>query len=59
VKLIGLCGLIGSGKNTVAEHLMDEHNFISVSFAETLKDAAACIFGWDRDMLEGDTKESR
>ena len=57
--IIGLCGLIGSGKGTVAEHLMREHNFIGISFAETLKDAAACIFGWDRDMLEGDTTESR
>ena len=57
--IIGLCGLIGSGKGTVAEHLMRQHDFIGVSFAETLKDAAACIFGWDRDMLEGDTTESR
>ena len=57
--IIGLCGLIGSGKGTVAEHLMRQHDFIGVSFAETLKDAAACIFGWDRDMLEGATTESR
>ena len=57
--IIGLCGLIGSGKNTAAEYLMKEYGFISVSFAETLKDAAACIFGWDRDMLEGSTKEAR
>ena len=57
--IIGLCGLIGSGKGTMAEHLMRQHDFIGVSFAETLKDAAACIFGWDRDMLEGDTTESR
>lgn len=57
--IIGICGLIGSGKGTVAEHLMREHNFIGISFAETLKDAAACIFGWDREMLEGATPESR
>jgi hypothetical protein len=59
MRVIGLCGLIGSGKGTVAEHLMEEHNYVGVSFAETLKDAAACIFGWDRDMLEGDTERSR
>ena len=41
--IIGLCGLIGSGKNTAAEYLMKKHEFISVSFAETLKDAAAVI----------------
>jgi hypothetical protein len=57
--IIGLCGLIGSGKGTVAEHLMKEHDYIGISFAETLKDAAACIFGWDREMLEGATQESR
>jgi hypothetical protein len=57
--LIGLCGLIGSGKGTVAEYLMEEHYFLGASFAEKLKDACACIFGWDRDMLEGDTPESR
>ncbi len=59
MKLIGICGLIGSGKGTVAEHLMREHRYIGLSFAETLKDAAACIFGWDREMLEGSTVESR
>lgn len=57
--IIGLCGLIGSGKNTVAEHLMEEYDFVGVSFAETLKDAASCIFGWDRDMLEGATASDR
>lgn len=57
--IIGLCGLIGSGKGTTAEHLMRQHDFIGMSFAETLKDAAACIFGWDREMLEGATTESR
>ena len=57
--IIGLCGLIGSGKNTAADYLMEKHDFISVSFAETLKDAAACIFGWDREMLEGATSEAR
>ena len=59
MRVIGLCGLISSGKGTVADHLMQEHDYIGVSFAETLKDAAACIFGWDRDMLEGSTSSAR
>jgi hypothetical protein len=59
VKLIGLCGLIGSGKNTVAERLMGHYDYVGVSFAGTLKDAASCIFGWDRDMLEGSTSRDR
>ncbi len=58
-KLIGLCGFIGSGKGTVAKILVEEHNFVEDSFAATLKDAVAAVFGWPRHMLEGDTDESR
>jgi hypothetical protein len=29
------------------------------SFAHTLKDAVAAVFGWDRELLEGRTKQSR
>ena len=57
--IIGICGLIGSGKGTVADILEENHCFDKVSFADTLKNAAATIFRWDRAMLEGDTKDSR
>jgi len=57
--IIGICGLIGSGKGTVAEYLEKEEGFVHLSFAEKLKDAVSEIFGWDRDMLEGATPESR
>jgi hypothetical protein len=57
--LIGLVGLIGSGKDTVAEHLVNNYGFKRDSFAKSLKDATANIFGWDRELLEGQTKESR
>jgi hypothetical protein len=56
--IIGLCGLIGAGKGTVADILVD-HGFKKVSFADKLKDGVSTIFGWDRSMLEGDTNESR
>ena len=29
------------------------------AFAHVLKDACASLFGWDREMLEGKTEESR
>ena len=57
--IIGICGLIGSGKGTVADILVEEHNFQKISFADKLKDAVSLLFDWDRDMLEGDTAESR
>jgi len=57
--LIGLLGLIGSGKGTVADYLVEEHSFIPDSFASSLKDACAVIFSWPRPMLEGNTPESR
>ncbi len=57
--IVGVCGLIGSGKGTVADILVEEHNFKKISFADKLKDAVATLFGWDRALLEGDTPESR
>lgn len=60
--IIGLSGLIGSGKNTAASLIKEaypEKNFENLSFARTLKDAVSVMFGWDRKMLEGDTNESR
>lgn len=57
--IIGLVGLIGSGKDTVADYLVQHHGFRRDSFAAPLKDAVASVFGWDRLLLEGLTKESR
>jgi hypothetical protein len=57
--IIGVCGLIGSGKDTTADYLVNIHQFRRDSFAATLKDAVSAVFGWDRDMLEGRTKSSR
>ena len=57
--IIGLVGFIGSGKGTVATQLVEEFNFRQDSFASTLKDACSVIFDWPRNMLEGNTKESR
>ena len=57
--IIGICGFIGSGKDTIADYLVNFHGFRRESFANSLKDAVAQVFGWDRTMLEGRTKASR
>jgi hypothetical protein len=57
--IIGVCGFIGSGKDTIADYLVNFHEFRRESFANTLKDAVSAVFGWDRTMLEGRTKQAR
>jgi hypothetical protein len=57
--IIGICGFIGSGKDTIADYLVNLHHFRRESFANTLKDAVSAVFGWDRTMLEGRTKQAR
>lgn len=57
--LIGIIGLRGSGKSTLSEILQNKYNFQIDSFAKPVKDIAHIIFGWDRNLLEGLTKESR
>jgi len=57
--IIGFVGFIGSGKDTAADYLVNFHGFRRDSFANTLKDAVATVFGWDRTLLEGRTAEAR
>lgn len=56
--IIGLVGFIGAGKGTVGDLLCDK-GYHKDSFAKPLKDAVSHIFGWQRDLLEGDTQHSR
>lgn len=57
--IIGITGLKGSGKDTIADFLIKEYGYKKMAFADTLKDAVAVTFGWDREMLEGVTQEHR
>jgi hypothetical protein len=57
--IIGIAGFQGSGKDTIADYLCNIYGFKRDSFAATLKDAVAAVFGWDRELLEGRTRESR
>jgi hypothetical protein len=55
---IGILGNIGSGKNTVAQYLATK-GCVPTSFAGPIKDLCTSVFGWDRELLEGETDESR
>lgn len=57
--IIGVCGFIGSGKDTLADYLVNVHEYRKESFANILKDCLSIVFGWDRVLLEGRTREAR
>jgi hypothetical protein len=57
--LIGVCGLKGSGKDTLGDYLVTKYGFIKIRFADMLKDIVSQMFNWPRELLEGNTKESR
>lgn len=59
MSLIAFVGLIGSGKDTVSKFLVHHYGYAPIAFADGLKDAVAAIFCWPRDLLEGETPESR
>ena len=57
--IIGICGRIGAGKDTIALHLIEKYGYQKMSWASSLKDMCASLFSWDRTMLEGQTDEAR
>jgi dephospho-CoA kinase len=59
MKIIGICGFQGSGKDTLANILINKYNYKKLSFASSLKDIVSVIFNWDRNLLEGITDNSR
>jgi hypothetical protein len=56
--IIGLVGFAGSGKGTAAQALIAQ-NYVSIAYADAIKDALAAIFRWPRELLEGNTDEGR
>lgn len=57
--VIGISGFIGSGKDTAADYLVNRYDFHRDSFAATLKDVCAAVFGWDRILIEGRDASAR
>lgn len=50
--VIGICGDIGAGKDTIAEHLM-ERGFIHVAWSDELKETILRIYNLERRLLFG------
>ena len=49
--IIGLTGKKHSGKDTTADYLVNNYNFIKIAFADSLKMACREIFGFNNDQL--------
>lgn len=55
--LIGLCGVAGAGKDTVADFLVKNHGFVKVALADPIKRAAADWFDFSVNQLWGPSEE--
>ncbi len=56
--IIGLCGYKGSGKDTVADYLVQNYdNFLKISFADFIRNALKVLFDWDDDNFSPERKE--
>lgn len=55
--IIGITGKKQSGKDTIANYLVNKYNFEKISFADPLKSACRELFLFDDDQLYGDKKE--
>jgi hypothetical protein len=57
VKLIGVLGRAGAGKDTIAERLVTHHGFARVAFGDLIKRVCREIFGFTDDQLWGSMED--
>ncbi len=58
ITLVALTGLAGSGKDTVADVLVQHHGFIKLAFAEALRAEVSAAFSFDlAHLTQRETKE--
>jgi len=55
--IIGITGNKGNGKDTLADHLVENHGYVKICFANALKDACKILFGFTDEQLYGNLKE--
>ena len=56
-KIIAICGLMRSGKDTVADYICQRKGYTKVHIADTLKKTMHLLFGFTHDQLEGRSKD--
>lgn len=55
--IIGIAGMAGSGKSTVADHLVAKHGFVSVSLADPIKRFCREVFDFSDEQLWGPSEK--
>ena len=55
--IIGLTGYKGSGKDTIADYLVNEQGFIKIAFADFIRNALKELFDWDDENFSQEKKE--
>ena len=50
--IVGITGPAGCGKDTLASHLVHDHDFVRYSLASPFKRALCQMFEWDPEILE-------
>lgn len=56
-QIIAVCGKARHGKDTIADYLVQNHDYIKMAIAEPLKEACRAIFGFEESQVYGDRKE--
>ena len=55
--LIGIVGLERTGKDTVANYLIKNHNFLKYNLAQPIKEIGKIMFNWDINEMETNKKD--
>ena len=55
--LIGIVGKAGAGKDSIANHLIENYDFTRRAFADPLKQVVQRLFAMSDEQLWGDRKE--
>jgi len=57
-KVIAICGVMRSGKDTIANYICEKYDYKHVKIADTLKKTVSVLFGFTQEQLECESKDS-